>query len=65
MTDSLKFTFTDIVYHKTNNKQVGIVIGILYKQDGYYYQINWGNDHVDYHSEFELSDQPLYIDIND
>ena len=55
MSDSYKYTFGDVVYHKTDDKK-GIIIGILQKPNELLYEVSWGIKDINYHYEFELQD---------
>ena len=53
--DTLQFNFGDIVIHKTDEDEMGIVTGILYRPDGgIKYLVTWQNRMEEQHYEIEL-----------
>ena len=65
MSDTLMFNFGDIVTHKTDDDEIGIVTGILYRPDNVVkYLVTWQNRVEEEHFAIELCEPKLNLKGN-
>jgi len=69
MIDKPEFAIDDLVWHRTNGDDAGIVIGIIYRGKGrnqiMLYEVIWSERCTDTHYEGELTkDRPYFTSIN-
>ena len=63
--DTLIFNFGDMVTHKANEDEIGIVTGILYRPDGgVQYLVTWTNRVEERHYDIELCKTKLNLKGN-
>lgn len=55
MSDTVKFSIGQRVYHLCAKENVGIVTGILFRPHGVIYLVTWSDVTERYHFEIELS----------
>jgi hypothetical protein len=55
MTDTPRFGFGSLVYHKTSGENAGVVTGMLYRPGGLRYEVVWAGRETDLHLECELT----------
>ena len=66
MNDFEKFTFNDLVWHRTSGSEPGIVTGILYEEKGVLFRVEWQGRIIDFHPEGVLSkERPKYRNADD
>ena len=65
MNDTPKYGLGDMVWHRTDGDDAGIIVAMIYRPGCMLYQVVWAGRNTDDHYEIELTDERPYFQKSD
>lgn len=65
MNDTPKYGLGDMIWHRTDGDEAGVIIAMIYRPGCMLYQVVWSGRNTDDHYEIELTDERPYFHKSD
>ena len=65
MNDTPKYGLGNMVWHRTDGENAGIIVAMIYRPGCMLYQVVWAGRNTDDHYEIELTDERPYFQKSD